>query len=185
MKAVSTNAFISVSTAACTKRSSEFPSKEVRTEARGSIYFTEATSMEATFMSVWMGAFTKASMNFTRKRLPGFGCFRRTCPLNFRTFIGNGSRLSSRGSVHGSSFHGRLRGRRGYHTTSPSPSLREEEPSTEGSGIQNPWPTPMDEVRAISRTYSRVTKCRTRTHGPMRTSFHGNFHIGCTACIAA
>ena len=89
--------------------------------------------MKATFMSVWMGASMKASMNFTRKRLPGFRCFRRICPSNFRTFGGNGSRSSFRGSFHGSSFHGRLRESRGYRTTSPSPSLRDEDPLTEGS----------------------------------------------------
>ena len=32
--------------------------------------------MEATVMSVWMGASMKASM---KKQLPGFGCFRRIC----------------------------------------------------------------------------------------------------------
>ena len=111
---------------------------------------------------------------------------RRICPSNFRTFSGNGSRSSFRGSFHGSSFHGRLRGRRGYRTTSPSPYLREEDPSTDCSGIHNLWLTPMEEVRGISRTYSFVSKkFQTRTHGPMRTSFHGNFHIGCITCIAA
>ena len=63
------------------------------TEPRGSIFFAEATSMEAIFMSVWMGASMKASMNFTRNRLPGFGCFRRICPSNVRTFGKNGSRV--------------------------------------------------------------------------------------------
>ena len=166
--------------------------------------FTEATSMKAAFMSVWMGASTKTSMNFTRKQLPGFGCFRRICRSNFRTFGGNGSRSSSRGSFHGSSFHGRLRGSSGCRTTSPSPSLREQGPSSKGSAIHHPWPTPMEEVREISRAHSFVTKYlvpnrhsrldahvfhgikyQTRTHGPTRTSFHGNFQSGCTACTAA
>ena len=52
--------------------------------------FTQATSMEAIFMSVWMGASMKASMNFTRKPLPGFGCFHRICRSNFREFGGKG-----------------------------------------------------------------------------------------------
>ena len=64
--------------------------------------FTEATSMEAIFTSFWMGPSMKASKNFPRKHLPGFGCFRRTCRSNLRTFDGNGSRSSFGGSVHGS-----------------------------------------------------------------------------------
>ena len=35
--------------------------------------------MEATFMSVRMGASMKSSVDFTPKQLPGFGCFRRIC----------------------------------------------------------------------------------------------------------
>ena len=98
--------------------------------------------MEATFMNVWMGVSIKASLNFTRKQLPGFGCFHRVCRSNVRTFDGNGSRLYFRGSFHDSSVHGRLRGSRGYRATSPSTSSRQEDPSTEGSAIHHPWPTP-------------------------------------------
>ena len=164
------------------KHSFKVTSTEVWTEARS---FMEAASMKATFMSVWTGASMKASMNFTRKLLPGFGCFRRICRSNLCTFGGNGSRSSFRGNFHASSFHGRLRGVCGYRTTSPSPSSREESPSTEGSAIHHPWPTPMGEVRGTSRAHSCVTKYQTRTHGLMRTSFHGNFHDGCIACTDA
>ena len=111
--------------------------------------FTEATSMETTFMSVWMGGSMKACMNFTRKQHPGFGCFRRICRSNFCTFGGNGSQSSLHGSFHGSSSHGCYRGSRGYRTTSPSPSSREEGPSREASAVHHPWPTPMEEVREI------------------------------------
>ena len=91
--------------------------------------------MEATVMSVWMGASMKSSV---KKQLPGFGCFRRIYRSNFRIFGGNGSRSSFRGNIHGGSFHGRFRGSRGYRSTSPLPSLREEDPSREGSAIYCP-----------------------------------------------
>ena len=60
------------------------PSFEVFSKARR----FERKLVEASFhesyyryslMSVWMGASMKASMNFTRKQLPGFRCFRRIC----------------------------------------------------------------------------------------------------------
>ena len=111
--------------------------------------FTEATFMEATFMSVWMGASIKFSMSFTRKQLPGFGCFRRICRSNFRTFGGSGPRSSFRGSSYG-----RFRGSRGYRTITLSPSLREESLSTERSTIHRTWPTPIEEVRGISQVHS-------------------------------
>ena len=130
---------------------------------------------------VWMKAQMKAYMKFTRKQLPGFGRFRRIC----RTFGGNGSRSSFRGSFHGSIFHGRFRGSSGYRSTPLSPSLRGEGPSSEGSAIHHRWPTPMEGVRGNSGAHHRGTKYQTRTHGPTCTSFHVNFHKGCTVCTAA
>ena len=122
-------------------------------ETSWKLSFTEATSMEATFMGVWMGDSMTFFTNFTRKQLSSFGCFHRICRSNVRTFGGNGFISSFCGN-----FHGRFRGSRGYRTASPSPSLREESPSTESSTIHRIWPTPMEEVRGISRVHFRVAK---------------------------
>ena len=60
-------------------------------------------------------------------------------PLKLPRIWRKGSRSSFGGSFHsGGSSHGRFRRSRGYRTTSPSPSLREEGLSTEGSAIHHP-----------------------------------------------
>ena len=41
----------------------------------------------------------------------------------------------------------------------------------------------MEEVRGSSGADSSDTKYQTRTHGPMRKSFHSKVHKGCTACL--
>ena len=174
----STKASISVSTAAGMKSSKlflrRFGRKLVEVFFHGSyfygIYFHERLD----------GSFHESFHEEAASRI-------RMLPSNlpFKTFDGNGSRSFFRGNIHGSSFHGRFRGSRGYRSTSPSPPLRQQGPSRESSAIHHPWPTPMEEVRANSGAHSRATKYQTRTHGPTRTFFHCNFYKCCTACTAA
>ena len=68
------------------KPSFEVISKEVWTEARGSIFFHGSYFVEDNFMSAWMWFCIKNFMKFTRKHLPRFVFLRRICRSNCRTF---------------------------------------------------------------------------------------------------